>query len=183
VSVHATYSLEYRKERMASAAKDDAAKATPSFGFADNFPLENYWSSNIQETVNSVGAGATLQLLRTLALDVSYNLSFSDVEVDTFNPNPIVATTLANARAVDWPTVTNRFHEVLADLGYRVTPNIKAGVRYLFEWYDLDDFAWDIMQPYMAGVSVENSTRFVFADATYNAYRASVGTLYVSGTF
>jgi hypothetical protein len=32
-------------------------------------------------------------------------------------------------------------------------------------------------------VSVENSNRYVFADATYNAYEAHVGTLYVSGTF
>ncbi len=184
LSVHATYSLEQRKDKMASASKDDGAKATPSFGIADSFAPENYWNADIKETVNSVGAGATVQILPgKVSLDVSYNLSFSDVKVDTFNPNPIAATTLANAAAVDWPTIKSRLHEVLADLGYRITPNVKAGARYLYKSYDLDDFAWSVMQPYMAGVSVENSNRYVFANTTYNAYEAHVGTLYVSGTF
>jgi MtrB/PioB family decaheme-associated outer membrane protein len=184
LALHGTYSFEHRKERMASASKDDGPKATDDFGVADNFAPENYWTSRIRETVNSFGAGATVQLRpETIVLDVGYNLSFSDIKVDTANPNPIVPTTLANAVAVNWPTIKNRLHEVLADLGYRVTPNVKAGVRYLYESYDLDDFAWDIMQPYMAGVSAENSTRYVFADATYNAYQAHVGTIYVSGTF
>ena len=161
-----------------------AVGKVPSFGIADNFAPENYWSSRIKETVNSVGAGATVQLLpEVLSLDVGYNLSFSDVEVDTSNPNPIAATTLANARAVSWPTIQSRLHEILAELVYRFTPRMRAGARYLFRSYDLDDFAWDGMQPYMAGVSVENSTRYVYADATYNAYQAHVGTLYVSGSF
>lgn len=184
LSIHGTYSFEQRKERMASAAKDDGPKATDDFGIADNFAPENYWRSDIRETVNSLGAGATAQLVPdVLVLDLGYTVSFSDVEVDTRNPNPIVATTLENARAVRWPTIKNRLHEVVADLGWRITPKVRAGVRYLFKSYDLDDFAWDIMQPYMAGSSVENSTRYVFADATYNAYTAQVGTVYVVGTF
>jgi hypothetical protein len=39
------------------------------------------------------------------------------------------------------------------------------------------------MEPYMAGRSVENSTRLLFADATYNAYQAHVGTAYIAGSF
>ena len=93
------------------------------------------------------------------------------------SPNPIAATTLANARAVSWPTIQSRLHEILAELVYRFTPRMRAGARYLFRSYDLDDFAWDGMQPYMAGVSVENSTRYVYADATYNAYQAHVDAL------
>jgi hypothetical protein len=71
----------------------------------------------------------------------------------------------------------------VADLGYEILPGIRAGARYLYEWYELEDFAWDQLEPCMAGRTVENSTRFVFADATYGGYRAHVGRVYVSGRF
>ena len=109
------------------------------------------------------------------------------MKVRTSNPNAIVTsgqfTTLDNAIAADWPAITTRLHEVTGDLGYRLTPQIRAGLRYLFQSFDVDDFAWDGLQPYMAGATPENSTRFLFADATYNAYQAHVGTLYLAGSF
>jgi MtrB/PioB family decaheme-associated outer membrane protein len=184
LSLHATYSFEYRKESMANAAKDDGAKATDDFGFTDNFAPENYWSSEILEKVHSVGAAATVQLVPDrLVLDAGYDLSLSAMQIDTENPNGVTATTLANAVANGWPDIENRLHEVFADVAYSLTRNVRAGLRYLYLSYDLDDFAWDPMSPYMAGVSVENTTRFVFTDATYGGYRAHVGTVYVAGAF
>ena len=91
--------------------------------------------------------------------------------------------TLANAVAQDWTDIRNRLHEIRGDVAYRFGPNVLAGVRYLYERYDLDDFAWDLLDPYMAGRTPENSTRFLFADATYQGYEAHVGTLYVAGSF
>jgi MtrB/PioB family decaheme-associated outer membrane protein len=178
------YSREYRKEGMASAAKDDPPKGEAAFGFGDDYSPVNYWNSDIGETVDSVSAGATFQLVpERLVADASYEFSFSAVDVDTGNPNGVVDTTLRNAIANEWPTIHNRLHEATLDLAYTITPRVRAGARYLFSWYDLDDFAWDIMSPYMAGRSVENSVRFVFADATYGGYRANVGTVYVAGSF
>jgi hypothetical protein len=138
----------------------------------------------VDETVNTLGLGATVLLVRgLLVLDLGYDLSFGDIEVDTWNPNPIVATTLENAKAVDWPTITTRQHDAYADVSYQLSPNVRAGARYLYATYELDDWAWDIMQPYMAGISAENSTRMVFADTTYERYEAHVGTVYVAGSF
>jgi hypothetical protein len=196
LSVYASYTIENRKEKMANAAKDNPDKSLDDFFDAtgapipDNFAPENYWDSDITDTINSVGVGATVFILPgRLSLDAGYNLSFSDLEIDTSNPSPGVFTApdpdlmLLNAVAQNWPTIKNRLHEVTVDLAFRLRPNIRTGVRYLFASYDLDDFAWDIMNPYMADRSVENSTRFVFSDATYNNYEAHVGTVYVAGSF
>jgi MtrB/PioB family decaheme-associated outer membrane protein len=184
LTFQASYSREYRKEQMASAAKDDGVKANASFGFDDDYAPENYWDSNIAETVDTVGVGATVQLVpEKLVLDASYNLSFSSMDVDTRNPNGVSATTLANAVANDWPEIRNRLHEVVVALTYPLLPHVRAGVRYQFESFDLDDFAWSGLQPYMAGSTVENSTRFLFAGATYDHYKAHVGAAYLSGSF
>jgi MtrB/PioB family decaheme-associated outer membrane protein len=196
LSVHANYTIEHREEQLANAAKDNTDKSLDDFldatgaPIADNFAPENYWDSDITDTIHSVGIGATIFILPgRLSLDAGYNLSFSDMEVDTSNPSPGVFTApdadlmLLNAVAQDWPTIKNRLHEVVVDLAFRFRPNVRTGVRYLFASYDLDDFAWDIMNPYMAGTSVENSTRYVFADATYGGYEAHVGTVYVAGSF
>lgn len=193
LALFASYSYERRKERIASGAKDEAGKSTlvdpiTATTLADQFSPVNYWRSNVVDTVNTVGVGATLQLVpERLVLDARYSFSFSDVKVDTFNPNPIVATgpftTLDNAIANDWPTVKSRLHEVIADLGWRLSPNARAGLRYLFQSYDLDDFAWERMSPYMAGRSVENTTRFLYANATYDSYFAHVATAYLAGSF
>ncbi|MEW6002170.1 MAG: MtrB/PioB family outer membrane beta-barrel protein, partial [Nitrospirota bacterium] len=108
-------------------------------------------------------------------------LSSSRIDFDTFNPNGPVK--LANAAVQDWGKVKNRLHQFKADLGYKISKNIKAGIRYLYEKYKLDDFAWDDMRPYMAGVSAENSTKFLFTDATYNGYEAHVGGVYITYKF
>jgi MtrB/PioB family decaheme-associated outer membrane protein len=196
LSVHANYTIERREEQMANAAKDNADKALDDFfdpsgaPIPDNFTPENYWDSDITDTINSLGIGATVFIVPDrLSLEAGYNLSFSDVEVDTSNPSPGVFTApdpdlmLLNAVAQGWPTITNRLHEVIVELAFRLTPNVRTGARYLFASYDLDDFAWNIMTPYMADTSAENSTRYVFADATYNDYQAHVGTLYIAGSF
>jgi len=183
-TAYASYSREYRQERMASASKDDGPKgAAGSLGIADDYARENYWSSQVYERVHTVGVGATAQLLpEVLVLDVSYSFSYSNMDVRTQNPNGVSNLTLANAVANPWPTIRNRLHEIVADLGYEIAPGIRAGARYLYEWYKLEDFAWDL-DPYMAGRTVENSTRFLFADATYGGYRAHLGRVYIAGRF
>jgi hypothetical protein len=184
LSLQATYTIERRTEDMSLAAKDDGPKAADDFGFNDNFAPENYWDSEVLETVHSLDLSASVDLVPDrVTLWAGYSVSFSDVEVDTTNPNGVQATTLANAVAVGWPTIQNRLHSITGDLAVALTPSVRTGVRYLYESYDLDDFAFDVMEPYMAGRSVENSTRFVFADATYGAYDAHVGTAYVAGSF
>jgi MtrB/PioB family decaheme-associated outer membrane protein len=194
LSLQASYARDHRKETMASVAKDDGPKSAGFFvnpdgtPLVDNYSPVNYWESDITDVADTFGVGATFDVLpQRVVIDARYDLSFSDVDVDTRNPNPVdtgaATPTLANAVANDWPAVKTRLHEASVDLGYRFSASVRAGIRYLYANFDVDDWAWDIMAPYMAGRSAENSTRYVFAQATYNAYEAHVGTVYVTGSF
>lgn len=185
LSFYANYSREFRQEKLANAAKDDAGKAKPFFGFNDNYAPVNFWNSDIDETTDTVGVGATAQLIPAkLTVDAGYNFSFGDMDIDNFNPNPVTQPqTLENAIAQNWPRIQSRLHEARIDLGYQFSGNFKAGVRYLFEWFDLDDFVWNDMQPFMAARSVENTTEFVFTNATYKDYTAHVGGVYLAYTW
>ena len=186
------YTRENRKSNMQSGAKDDAfdlASTTDNeavlFG---NFNPANDWNSEIREKTDTVGLGAAVQLVPgKLTLNANYNLSYSKMDFDNSNPNRDLAIAngfaqgakLANAVAQPWPSVVNRLHEIKGNLAYNWFANLTVGVSYLFEWYKLDDFAWDNLNPYMAGLSAENSTRFVFADATYKQYETHVGQVYM----
>lgn len=194
LSLQASYTRDHRKERLANSAKDDGPKSAGFFVNPDGSPLTdsfspvNYWSSDVTDTADTLGVGFTFDVVpRRVVLDARYGLSFGEVDVDTWNPNGVVVggttPTLLNAVASDWPAVDSRLHEVVVDLAWRLTPRVRTGARYLFADYDLDDWAWDPMRPYMATASAENTTRYVFADATFGGYRAHVGTLYVAGSF
>lgn len=192
LSLFLNYVREFRKSNMRSGAKDDAFDLA---GTTDNeavlygsFNPANYWNTNIEETTDTVGVGATVQLVPArLTLNAGYNFSYSKADYDTYNPNAALAIAngftagakLANAVAQPWPTVVNRLHEVKANLAYKWFANLTVGISYLFEWYKLDDFAWDNLNAYMAGVSAENTTRFVFADAAYKQYETHVGQVYM----
>jgi MtrB/PioB family decaheme-associated outer membrane protein len=196
LSFFLNYMREHRKSAMNMGAKDDAFDLASTTGdeaaLFGNFNPANYWNTDIKETTDTVGVGATVSFIPgKLTLNTSYNLSYNKSEVTTVNPNSALAVAngftagakLANAVAQPWPAVVNRQHEVKANLAYKWFANLTVGVSYLFEWYQLDDFAWDNMQPYMAGLSAENLTRFVFADATYKKHEAHVGQLYLAYKF
>ena len=183
LSFYANYVREYHKGEMQSGAKDDAfdgpLNALIPPGGAP-FNPENYWNSDIYEKVDTIGVGSTVQLIPgKLALNANYSLSYSDMDVNTYNPNGTVK--LLNAAAQDWTRIKNRFQEVKADLGYNFTRNLKAGVTYLFEWYKLDDF---VNTPaYMAGASFENSTKYLYTGANNFSYEAHVAAAYVNYRF
>lgn len=178
------YTREDYENFMQAAAKDDPFNdpATPiDDPFAtDNFNPRNYWNTDIDEVIDTFGLGFTLGLGR-MTLAATSNISLGEMDFENVNPNGPVK--LANATAQEWPSIDNKLYEVKIDLGYKFTRNLTAGIRYLYENYDLDDFRWEIMDPYMAGQSAENSTDFVFTDATYSGYEAHVGGIYIAYEF
>lgn len=181
-SFYANYAREYRKESMQSAAKDDSFD-NPATAVNETtlgpFNPENYWNSNIYEKVDTIGVGATVQVIPgKLTVNANYSFSYSKMDINTSNPNGFK---LLNAAAQSWPRITNRFQEVKTDIGYSFTKNLKAGFTYLYEWYMLDDFA--NTPAYVAGVSAENSTKFLFTGANQFSYDAHVTAVYVRYTF
>jgi MtrB/PioB family decaheme-associated outer membrane protein len=183
LSLYANYVKEYRKGSMRSGAKDDAFDdpTTPENETTIGpFNPENYWNSDIYEKVDTVGLGATVQLIPDkLTLNTGYTLSYSKMDFNTVNPNGAVK--LANAAAQSFPTVRNRYQEIKADIGYNFTKNIKAGLTYLYEWYKLDDFA--STPAYTAGASFENSTKYLYTGANNFSYDAHVAGAYLSCKF
>jgi MtrB/PioB family decaheme-associated outer membrane protein len=174
VALYANYAKEYRKGVLHSAAKDNAVAG-------ENYFAQNFWNSDIYEKVDSFGAGVTVQVIPgKLTLNSSYNLTLSKMDFVNSNPN-LAANTLLNAIAQAWPTVRNRYQEVRTDIGYNFTKNLKVGVSYLYEWYKLDDFA--NTPAYMAGLSAENSTKFVFTGANNFSYDAHVAGAYLNYKF
>jgi MtrB/PioB family decaheme-associated outer membrane protein len=182
-SIYANYVREYRKGAMQSGAKDDAFTGTldsqiPAGGAP--FNPENYWNSDIYEKVDTFGVGATVQIIPSkLTLNTGYTFSSSKMDINTYNPNGVVK--LANAKSQAWPTVRNRYHEIKTDIGYNFTTNLKIGVAYLYEWYKLDDFT--NTAAYTAGLSVENSTKFLYSGANNFNYDAHVAGAYLHYKF
>ena len=175
LSFYANYVKEYRKGDMQSGAKDDTFVA----GLGP-FNPENYWNSDIYEKVDTIGLGATIRVIPgKLTLNTNYSLSYSKMDINTYNPNGAVK--LANAAAQDWPTITNRYQEVKTDIAYNFTKNLKAGLTYLYEWYMLEDFV--NTSAYMAGSSFENSTKYVFTGANNFSYDAHVAGVYMTYKF
>jgi len=184
LSVYVSYAKDYRKGFMQSGAKDDAfndPNTTIDDALAtDNFNPLNDWNTGIYEKVDTVGLGVTFQVIpEKLTLNTSYNLSYSKMDFNTVNPNGAVK--LANAAAQEWPTVTNKYQEVKADLGYSFTKNLKCGVTYLYELFMQDDFA--NTPAYTAGSTYENSTKYLYTGANDLSYDAHVVGAYVNYKF
>lgn len=183
LSFYVNYAKEYRKGTMQSAAKDDSFDnplTTANETTIGAFNPENYWNSTTAEKVDTVGLGATLQIIpEKLSLNTSYTYSNSAMDISTVNPNGAVK--LANAAAQALPTVRNILQEVRADIGYNFTKNLKSGVTYLYELYTLNDYANS--SAYMAGSSFENSTKYLFAGANNYSYDAHVVGAYVKYKF
>ena len=183
LSFYANYAREHRKGSMQSAAKDDSFD-NPATAANETtigaFNPENYWNSTTTENVDTIGVGATVQIIpEKLTLNAGYTFSNSSMDIDTTNPNGAVK--LANAAAQAFPAVKNRMHEVRADIGYNFTKNLKSGVTYLYELYKLDDYA--NTPAYMAGSTFENSTKYLYTGANNYNYEAHVVGAYVKYKF
>jgi len=184
LSLYASYAKDFRKGYMQAAAKDDpfdAPTTTIDDPFAgDNFNPLNYWNTDIYEKVDTVGVGVTVQMIpEKLTLHTSYNVSFSKMDFNTYNPNG--SAKLLNAEAQDWPQVKNYYQEVKTEIAYSFTKNLKSGVTYVYEVFNQHDFA--NTPAYMAGASFENSTKYLFTGANNLSYDAHVVGAYVSCKF
>ena len=184
LSLYASYAKDFRKGYMQAASKDDPfdAPTTPIDDpfTGDNFNPLNYWNTDIYEKVDTLGVGLTVQVIpEKLALHASYNISYSKMDFNTFNPNG--AAKLLNAEAQDWPAVKNYYQEVKADIAYSFTKNLKSGVTYVYEEFNQSDFA--NTGAYLAGATFENSTKYLFTGANDLSYDAHIVAAYVNYKF
>lgn len=193
VSLTASYSRENRKGRTDNGAKDDAYNATGTLDdglTSDNFNPFSYWNTDITEDVDTIGFDAVLRPGQDkVDVNLGYSYSESSTKYDTTNPNAAAAVAagyangakLSNAVPNAWPTVLSRLHELRAGCSYKVKKDLKVGLNYLFSWYKNKDFS--NTGAYLAGLTPENTTKFVMTGATRNSYEAHVLSAYMAYKF
>lgn len=194
LTLSASWTREGRKSGIDNGAKDDAFNVAGSSlddGFTtDNFNPFNYWNTDITEKTDTVGF-ETLWRPSGEKVDVNFDYSYSEsrTKFDTSNPNADAAVAagyssgakLANAAANVWPTVVGRLHELRTGCGYKVNKDMKVGLSYLFSWYKLRDFA--NVDAYQAGLTPENTTKYVMTGANKSTYEAHLLSAYMSYKF
>jgi len=193
VSLTASYSRENRKGSTNNGAKDDTFNVAGTLddnNTADPFNPFNYWKTDITENVDTVELDALLSVVpEKVDVNLGYSYSDSRMKFDTTNQNADAAVAagysdgakLANAVPNAWPTVINRLHELRAGCSYKVKKDLKVGLNYLFAWYKNKDFA--NTGAYLAGLTPENTTKFVMTGATRTSYEAHALSAYMAYKF
>jgi hypothetical protein len=99
-----------------------------------------------------------------------------------------------SAVAYPFPSLSDSTLSARASFLWNLTDKVGFEARYWYEPYRLDDFTWDIMQPYMQGLFQEthssatdigamNVSRFLFLDSRYTDYTAHVLSAFVHVRF
>ena len=129
------------------------------------------WTSRGREKINTFSLGTDVEIIRNL-LGIRLQYGFSDALSQVFasgNPG-------ANA-ATNYPSVINRWHEVLARLEYQVHKNIAVNLGYYYNGYKSKDYGVDIMKVWMGDVDTgANVQRSIFlGDQLKGSYMAHIG--------
>jgi hypothetical protein len=163
----------------------------------ENAPFEfdptDEWDRSTRDAVDSFGvAFNTVSSNNKWQLNANYDLSFANQRITTTNPFP---TQLFPIDAVgrNFPDVKSQFQELYLDGSYAFRPNWTAGVRYVFSPYQLEDFAWDNLTPYMPTQSAtpapgtidptSNAVRFLSLNSRYGSADAHMVGVYVRYSF
>jgi len=151
----------------------------------------NRWDRGSSDDVFWVGAEAVAPLGQDVKLrgDLNYQKFTGD-----WTTQNLATPDVNSAVAYPFPELSDSTLTFRASLVWAVTPKISVEGRYWYEPYRLDDFTWDIMQPYMQGVFKEtrssasdigdmNVSRFLFLDSRYSDYTAHVLSAFVHVRF
>jgi len=135
----------YNHERIGSAYRSAAKELDPPLpaSFAGN-----EWDRSTRDMVDSFGIGFNLlSTNQKWQFSVNYDFSLANERISTINP--VVPLNPLDATGRPFPDIKSQFHEVFVDTSYAFRHNWKAGVRYIFSPYRLQDFTTDNIAPYM----------------------------------
>ncbi len=151
----------------------------------------NRWDRGSSDDVYWIGLEAVAPLAKGVTLRGDFNYQKFTGDWTTQN---LATPDVNSAVAYPFPELSDSTLTLRASLVWAVTPKISVEGRYWYEPYRLDDFTWDIMQPYMQGVFKEtqgsptsigdmNVSRFLFLDSRYSDYTAHVLSAFVHVKF
>jgi len=151
----------------------------------------NRWNRGSSDDVFWIGAEAVAPLGENVTLrgDLNYQKFTGD-----WTTQNLATPDVNSAVAYPFPELSDSTLTLRASFIWTLTPKVSVEGRYWYEPYRLDDFTWDVMQPYMQGVFKEtrsspsdigdmNVSRFLFLDSRYSDYTAHVLSAFVHVTF
>jgi hypothetical protein len=127
------------------------------------------WFSRGRDQVHTISVGSDLDIIRDL-LAARLQYGFSDARS---------AVRASGSTATNYPTITNRWHELLARLEYKFHRNLAFNLGYYFNRYQTTDFGVDIMKVWMGDIDTgANVQRSIFlGDQLKGSYTAHIGLL------
>jgi hypothetical protein len=151
----------------------------------------NRWARGSSDDVYWIGfeAVASVGKKGQIRGDVNYQKFTGDWTTEN-----LATPDVNSAVAYPFPELKDSTLSLRASFLWDFTPKLRFEARYWYEPYRLDDFTWDIMQPYMQGVFQEthrsptdigpmNVSRFAFLDSRYTDYTAHVLSAFVHVRF
>jgi MtrB/PioB family decaheme-associated outer membrane protein len=127
------------------------------------------WNSLGREKINTVTVGSDVDIIPNL-LGLRLQYGFSDAVSKVF---------ASGDGATNYPTIINRWHEVLTRLEYKFHKNVGLNLAYYYNGYTSKDYGVDIMKVWMGdvdtGANVQRS--FFLGDRLKGTYVAHFGYL------
>ena len=142
-SARISIGADYGRETYNSLQESRNANPLPDPQFTD--PTRN-WTLTNDEKVNYVSVYANLlKALPKTDIRIAYDYSDSDQGFLHGGPRidamKLPTATAPNGTFVALPNVTNKWHQATIDIRYYVTSKLAVGAYYLYEKFDVQDFA------------------------------------------
>ena len=160
-------------------------------GLTTDYNPTNRWSRGSSDDVYWLGFEAVAPLAKDVKLRADFSYQKFTGDWTTAN---LATPDINGAVAYPFPELRDSTLSARVSLLWAVAAKVSVEARYWYEPYRLDDFTWDILQPYMQGVFKEtrsspsdigdmNVSRFLFLDSRYTDYTAHVLSAFVHVSF
>ena len=110
---------------------------------------------------------------------LTYAGTLAKTQITTANP---FTPNSGSARANPFPDVKNQFHELRFNTSIALRENVRLGLNYLLEPYRLNDFAQDIIGPYIPGRLDQDVSKYSYNDLPLGNYTGNVVAFYIRYT-
>jgi hypothetical protein len=128
---------DYGRETFNALQESRNANPAPDPTWTD--PNRN-WTLTNDETVNTFSA--YLNLIKALKnTDIRAAYDYSDSDQAFVHGGPRIASLSSANQFVALPNVTNKWHHFTLDIAYSISKNFGIGLYYLFEKFDVSDYA------------------------------------------
>jgi MtrB/PioB family decaheme-associated outer membrane protein len=185
LSIFSDYNWERFDYRLQAIARNTGPGGCPDLEArtSTNCPAAT-WRSRGNDEIHTVKLGTDMQVIKNLLnFRLQYGFSVGSSEVRASGNSPASGDT-GVVPATDYPTIVNRWHEILARAEYILHKNVALQLGYYFNSYSSKDASVDIMRLWMGdvetpagGPTFNSSTgRSIFlGDRGKGAYQAHIG--------